>query len=115
MEERTLGKILQLEVSAEFKASRIHIYDSSLEMFGYLQTERYLEKIEKVLNMLPTWYMSHPECRHIPTKSRIYRNIVLDAHLIIYRITEHRIEVLDIVHSASSIGKIRGTREVQVS
>jgi hypothetical protein len=34
--------------------------------------------------------------------------------LIIYRITETRIEVLDIIHSASSIRKIRGVRKIHL-
>jgi hypothetical protein len=33
----------------------------------------------------------------------MYRNIILDAHLIVYRITNKRIEVPDIIHAASSI------------
>jgi len=44
----------------------------------------------------------------------MYRNIILDAHLIIYRITNERIEVLDIVHSASSISRIRQTRSIRI-
>jgi hypothetical protein len=44
----------------------------------------------------------------------MYRNIILDAHLIIYRITDTRIEVLDIIHSASSTGKIRAVRNIRL-
>ena len=33
------------------------------------------------------------------TKSLMYRNIILDSHLIVYRITDCRIEVLDIIHA----------------
>jgi len=44
----------------------------------------------------------------------MYRNIILDAHLIIYRITNERVEVLDIIHSASSIRKIRGVRKIRL-
>ena len=44
----------------------------------------------------------------------MYRNIILDAHLIIFRITEKRIEVLDIIHSASGIRKIRNIRKVRL-
>ena len=37
----------------------------------------------------------------------MYRNIILDSHLIIYRITEERIEVLDIVYQNPGIS-VRG-------
>jgi len=97
-----------------FRENRNHIYDYSLETFGYFQAERYLAKIQKALDTLPCFHKSYPECRHIPTKSQMYRNIILDAHLIIFRITEQRVEVLDIVHSASSVQKIRGARKVRV-
>ena len=111
--EKTVSR-KPVEVSNEFKANRTHIYDYSLEAFGYFQAERYLHKIEKALSTLSCFYTYYPECRHIPTKSRMYRNIIIDAHLIIYRITDERIEVLDIVHSASSIRKIRGTRKIRL-
>ncbi|MCL2414623.1 MAG: type II toxin-antitoxin system RelE/ParE family toxin [Bacteroidales bacterium] len=110
MEKRTSGKVL--EISDKFKANFDHIHDYTLETFGYAQAEHYVKKIEKAVASLSRWHLLYPECRHIPTKSQMYRNIVLDAHLIIYRITKQRIEVLDIVHSASSVSKIRGARKI---
>jgi plasmid stabilization system protein ParE len=83
-------------------------------MFGFFQAERYLQWIEEALDTLSDFYMVYPECRHLATKSRKYRNIILDAHLIIYRITDYRIEVLDIVHSASNIGKIKDIRKIHI-
>lgn len=103
-----------VEVSDEFEAHSTHIYDYTLDTFGYFQADRYQQKIEEALDTLCEYYMVYPECRHITTKSRMYRNIILDAHLIIYRIKEDRIEVLDIVHSASSIRKIRDTRKIHL-
>ena len=101
-------------VTRKFKESRMAIYEYSLDTFGYLQAERYLQKIDKSLDKLPDSYTANPECRFIATKSRKYRNIILDAHLIIYRISSERIEVLDIIHSASSIGKIRSVRKITI-
>jgi len=101
-------------VSQEFNESRESIYGYTLEIFGYFQAEQYKQKIRKSLDTLPAFYKAYPECRHLATKSRKYRNIILDAHLIIYRIAEQRIEVLDIIHSASSIGKIRSARKIRL-
>ena len=103
-----------VEVSDEFNVHRSNIYNFTLDTFGYFQAEHYLNKLLKALATLYEYYTIYPECRHIPTKSRMYRNIILDAHLIIYRITDERIEVLDIIHSASSIRKIRGTRKIHL-
>jgi plasmid stabilization system protein ParE len=108
MEERIPCKTVDL--SDEFKKNRTQIYGYTHDMFGYFQAERYLLQIERYLNSLSEYYAAYPECRHLATKSRMYRNIILDAHLIIYRITDKRIEVLDIIHSASSVGRIRAVR-----
>jgi plasmid stabilization system protein ParE len=112
MEERTPCK--PYIVSREFNESRKLIYEYSLDTFGYFQAERYKQYVRNSLDTLHDFYFAYPECRHISTKSRMYRNIILDAHLIIYRITYDRIEVLDIIHSASSISKIRGVRKVHI-
>ena len=100
--------------SDKFFDSQTEIYHYGVQTFGYFQAERYLQLIEDALDTLSDFYMVYPECRHLATKSRMYRNIILDSHLIIYRITNHRIEVLDMVHSASNIGKIRSTRSIQI-
>ena len=101
-------------VSEEFSTSRENIYEYTLDIFGYFQAEHYWQKIGQSLDTLPDFYMLYPECRHLATKSRMYRNIILDAHLIIYRITPKRIEVLNIIHAASNIGKIRDTRKIHI-
>ncbi|MDR0738467.1 MAG: type II toxin-antitoxin system RelE/ParE family toxin [Prevotellaceae bacterium] len=103
-----------IEISDTFFASRTHIYDYTLDTFGYFQAEHYLQQIKRSLATLPNFYLAYPECRHLATKSRMYRNIILDAHLIVYRITNKRIEVLDIIHSASSIRKIRAVRRIHL-
>ena len=100
--------------SDRFFDSQMQVYDYGVQAFGYFQAERYNCQIEEAVETLSDFYMVYPECRHLATQSRKYRNIILDAHLIIYRITNQRIEVLDIVHSASNIGKIRDTRKIHI-
>ena len=101
-------------ISDKFYESRSQVYYYGLRTFGYFQAERYNHKIEKAIETLSVFYAVYPECRHLATKSRIYRNIILDAHLIIYRITAERIEVLDIIHGAKSICKIRQVRKIKL-
>ena len=101
-------------ISDRFFDSRSQVYKYGALMFGYFQAERYNWQVEKAIETLSHYYNIYPECRHLPTKSRMYRNIILDAHLIIYRITHDRIEVLDILHSASSIRKIRDVRKIHL-
>ena len=101
-------------ISDKFFESRTQVYDYGVLTFDYFQAERYNRQIEKIIETLSHFYYAYPECRHITTKSRMYRNIILDAHLIIYRITDERIEVLDIIHSASGIRKIRDVRKIRL-
>ena len=101
-------------VSDKFFDSQAEVYNYGVKTFGYFQAERYNQQIEEAIETLPIFYLVYPECRHLATKNRIYRNIILDAHLIIYRITDERIEVLNIVHSASNIGKIRSSRKIHI-
>ena len=100
--------------STEFQASVIHIVEEGIERFGHLQASRYLDAIEQSVVRLKTNYPYYPECRHLATQSRMYRNIIMDSHLIIYRITHERIEVLDIVHSASSMNRIKRVRNIHI-
>ena len=100
--------------SATFQTSLLHVMNEGIERFGLLQANRYLNKIERLVKGLGDFYPYHPECRHLATKSRMYRNIILDAHLIIYRIGKERIEVLDIVHAASSLRRIRDIRKIKI-
>lgn|SRR5690554_1622146 len=99
-------------VSKIFEIHRMEIYSYSLETFGYFQAETYDHRILQSIQTLSTYYKLYPECRFLRTKKQIYRNIILEAHYIIYRITDDRIEVLDILHMASSIKKIRDVRNL---
>ena len=114
METRTTQKPKPVAVSSRFKDSYNKVYKQGLSLFGVFQAERYADNIDYLLYKLGFMYPYYPECRHLATKSRMYRNIILDAHLIIYRITPNRIEVLDIVHSASSLRRIRLTRNIRI-
>ena len=102
------------KVSDQFDAHSTEVYHYTFNTFGYFQAERYLQKIRNAVLSLPELYLSYPECRHLPTKSRMYRNIILDAHLILYRITAERIEVLDIIHGAMSVSQIRKVRSIRI-
>jgi len=97
-----------------YEAHLIDIIEYGIETFGYIQARKYFSTISHLVERLETDYYYHPECRYLVTKSRIYRNIILDTHLIIYRITQECIEVLDIVHGASSIGKILRIRKIRL-
>ena len=100
--------------SKRYEGHLIEILKYGIATFGSFQARRYFNTVSKFVEELTNDYFCYPECRHLTTKSRMYRNIILDAHLIIYRITGEHIEVLDIVHSASSIRKIKESRKIRL-
>jgi len=104
----------EVVTSGNYEEHLVEILEYSIETFGHAQACKYFNKISRLVESLDRYYTYHSECRHLATKSRKYRNIILDAHLIIYRITDERIEVLDIVHSKSSISKIRNVRRIRL-
>jgi plasmid stabilization system protein ParE len=100
--------------SRNYEEHLVEILNYGVETFGYIQAKKYFNIVSRFVEKLEVDYNYYPECRHLATKSRMYRNVILDAHLVIYRITGERIEVLDIIHSASSIRRIREVRRVRL-
>ena len=88
-------------------------FDYGVELFGMLQALKYENLIYKEIEILPSRYLVHPECRYLPTKSKMYRTIMLPAHFILYRIRDTRIEVLDIISYRESISHIRNRRNIK--
>jgi plasmid stabilization system protein ParE len=82
------------------------------EMFGSIAAKSFIADIYSRIWSLDLMYMLHVECRHLPTKDKRYRNIILGSYLIIYRITTESIEVLRIIHARSSIQKIKTSRSI---
>jgi plasmid stabilization system protein ParE len=110
MEERERS----VKYSDEFIEDLGQIYAYGLETFGHRQADKYENFIWRTVFKLNLDYEMYPECRYIPTKSRMYRNIIIESHLIIYRITTKQIEVLKAINSRMSITKIRGARNIRL-
>jgi plasmid stabilization system protein ParE len=90
------------------------IYSYGLETFGRKQAELYEAFIWKLVKGLTTDYEMYPECRYLKTKNVLYRNIIIDSHIIIYRITPTQIEVLKAISSRMAINQIRKTRSIKI-
>jgi plasmid stabilization system protein ParE len=112
MEERLPYK--PFIVSKEFMASRKRIYDYTCVEHGEEQAELYRQKIMYYVTALPYSYLQWQECWYLPTKSKMYRRIPMAAHHIVYRVTSRRIEVLDIIHQASSVSRFRAVRKIRL-
>ena len=61
---------------------------------------------EEVKTILPD-PLKYPECRFLPTKNRIYRNIVWGNYLIVYKVKKYVIEVLVLFHTRQRPSKLK--------
>ena len=101
-----------IESAKVFNLDLDDIYLYSIYTFGIRRAKLYENEIWKLVEGLSTNWPLFSECRHLPTKSKKYRGIILESHLIIYRITDEEIQVLRIVHSNRSITKIRSSKRI---
>ena len=109
-----MEKRKRVQLSAIFEIDIQNIYEYGVETFGNNTAELYKQHIMSLVYGLCDLFLMYPECNQILTKGKIYRNIILESHLIIYRITNESIDVLRILHSHSSISKIRGSRNIKI-
>jgi toxin ParE1/3/4 len=107
-------KIKPVVYSQQYTLDTEDIYNYGAETFGLSQALKFETFFDHITSELSNNYLMYPECRWLLTKGRIYRNIILDSHLIIYRIKNEKIEVLRALHSHSSITKIKGTRSIKL-
>ena len=100
--------------SRQYITDTDEIYNYGTETFGTSQANKYESFIDDTTTKLNQSYWMYPECKHLPTKGHIYRNIILESHLIIYRVKTERVEVLGIFHAKSSISRLRTARKIKL-
>ena len=103
--------VLELTVAAEDLAD---IYQYGRETFGKSAADIWLENVYHEILGLSYKFNTYPECKHLSTKSKMYRNIILGKYLIIYRIKAERIEVLRALHGSRSAKIIRSSRSIKM-
>jgi len=72
-----------------------------------------LRNMYQHINELPLLFLIYPECRHLETKTQMYRNIILGKYLIIYRIKTEKIEVLRAIHGSQSPKNIKAIKKIR--
>ena len=102
--------VLSTSAHADIKA----VFVLGSEIFGVIAAKAFVAEVYMSIWGLDYQYNMHPECRFLITKNKIYHNIIQGSYLIIYRITNERVEVLRVLNSRVSIRKIRGARGAKV-
>ena len=101
----------EVKISEQFDRDIIALYSYGEEVFGAIAAKSFIADVYSRVWSLDNMYLIHAQCRHLPTKNKTYRNIILGSYLIIYRITPEHVEVLRILHSHSSIRRIKSSRQ----
>ena len=76
---------------------------------------RYAEKFrlaffEQIVTILPN-PLKYPECRFLPTKRKMYRNIIWQNYLIIYKVKKLVVEVLILFHTKQRPAKLKAIKK----
>lgn len=103
----------EVVVSSHFDQDIIDVYEYGEELFGSTAAKSFIADIYSRIWSLDQMYLLHPECRHLATKDKRYRNIIIGSYLIIYKIERDTIAVLRILHAQVSIRKIKSARKAQ--
>ncbi len=109
-------EIKQKEVvrSTFYLADIQDVFEYGEATFGEKAAIFFYEDIRSIVRSLETYYLLHPECRHLETKTKRYRNIILGSYLIIYRIKVHKIEVLRAFHGSRSPKYIKPIKKITI-
>ena len=90
------------------------IFEYGEATFGEKAAIYFYQEIKSIVKRLETDYLLHPECRHLETKTKIYRNIILGSYLIIYRIRTNKIEVLRAFHGSHSPKILKTVKKIKI-
>lgn len=90
------------------------IFFYGMDTFGLRAADVFMEELFDRVAQLETQYLLHPECRHLESKTKIYRNIIFGSYLIIYRIKAQKIEVLRAFHGSRSPKTIKSSRKIKL-
>src|ERR1700730_6066447 len=97
------SQILEVAISEMALKSLEQIYEYGVETFAFAAASVFIEELFQRIEQLSFNYLSHPECRYLATKSKMYRNLIHGSYMVIYRINPERVEVLNVLHSGRSI------------
>lgn len=107
-------KVRKVELSPFIDDDLAEIFEYGQATFGKEMAELFIANIYQHIFELSLLFLIYPECRHLETKTQIYRNIILGKYLIIYRIRANKIEVLRALHGSRSPAKLKAIRKIKI-
>lgn len=106
-------RIKKIVYSTVYYKESESVYSYGVETFGDVLSDLFFARLQTIVDELEHEYNLHPECKHLTTKGKIYRNIIFGKYLVIYRITPEKVEVLTLLHTSRSVAKIKTARSIK--
>lgn len=92
-------------VNAEFN----YLKEFASERVAHQFKDSFVSQVDSIL----PFYLGHPECRFLPSKNKIYRNVIWANFLIVYKILKGNILVLGVFHSKQNPSKLKSYRRIK--
>lgn len=106
-------KVKRVITSNYFVATQDDVVEYGAIEFGVALAIKLDTEIEKRVQGLSNLYELYPENKFLPTKTKMYRNIILGKYMILYRIKPTTVEVLAIYHSSIKPSRIKKLRSIK--
>ena len=88
-------------------------YDYYFKNYSERAADKFkVDFFEQLKSNLPFVWV-YPECRYLPTKNHIYRNIIWNNYLIIYKVLKTEVWVVGLFHTAQNPKKLKGYKKVK--
>lgn len=89
------------------------VYEYIKEESSTLTAMKFRDDFLHVAGQLDKNYFAHPECRFLQTKNKVYRNIIWNKYLILYKIVNDEILVLGLFHTSQNPVKLKSFRKIR--
>lgn len=103
----------EIIIKAQARIDILNHYTYYAENYSVRYAERFLNGFIKQVETILPLIWTNPECRFLPTKNNIYRNIVWGDYLIVYKILKKEIWVVGVFHTKQKPSKIKSYRKVK--
>lgn len=108
--DRALYKIV---IKEKAEQDLINAIDHYAVNYSVRYALKFREEFYQVVETALPFVWGNPECRFLPTKNHIYRNIVWGNYLIIYKILKKEIWIVGLFHTKQDPAKIKSYKKVK--
>ena len=106
-------EIKEVIITPYARQTLLFIFEFIKEESSTLTAIKFKDDFLNVAEQLDKNYLIYPECRFLQTKKEIYRNIIWNKYLIIYKIMKDEIWIIGLFHTSQSPNKLKAFRKIR--